>query len=55
MSEKDTQLIQQAESIDCWSLISDLEKQAESDMAKRLLHIRKMHLYRQEEVFAGTL
>lgn len=57
MSEKDLRLIKQAfEYFDGsdWNRIKELEDQAESDQAKRTLHVRKMDLYHKEEQSAGV-
>lgn len=53
MTENDLLLIKLAFEADEWNEISDLENQAESDQAKRILHDRKVRLYDKEEAFAG--
>jgi len=58
MSEKDKSLIKQAFSYfdgSDWNMIEELEKQAESTEAKKILHDRMIHLFRKEEAFAGQL
>lgn len=55
MTELDKTLIIKASDCNDWSDIKELESQAESDQAKRRLHIRKMELYHREEEFAGLL
>lgn len=51
----DQELIKQAENSQEWDDVSKLEKQAESDEAKEILHNRKMDLFHKEEYFAGVL
>lgn len=56
MTENDQELIKQAfEYFDGsdWNRIEELEKQAESEEARRILHDREVYLYRKEENFAG--
>ena len=56
MTETDLRLIKKAfEYFDGsdWNMISELEKQAETEEARLILHDRKVYLYRKEERFAG--
>lgn len=57
MSEKDKQLIKQAESISYvdWHIVDDLMVQADSEEAKSKLKSIRSHLYHTEEYYAGCL
>ena len=55
MTEKDRNLIKIGIVADNWNEIPELEKQAESEEAKQILHARMIHLYRKEEAFANQL
>lgn len=55
MKNHDRQLIEKGIMADDWNQIPELEKQAESEEAKQILHDRKIHLYRKEEMFSNQL
>lgn len=55
MSEKDKELIKQAEKADDWHSVIKFEDQAESAESKRIIHTLMVNLYRAEEYAAGLL
>lgn len=57
MTQKDSKLIEAANKVHYidWCKVSDMEKEAESDEAKRILHNIASSLYHQEEWSAGLL
>lgn len=57
MTQRDKQLIDKASHLHAvdWFMVVDMEKEAESDEAKQILHDRATHLYHVEEYYAGLL
>lgn len=57
MTQKDSKLIEAANKVHYidWCKVSDMEKEAESDEAKRILHNIASSLYHQEEWSVGLL
>jgi hypothetical protein len=55
LSDADKALLEKSLETDDWSIVSNYEKQAESEEAREVLHNRKMTLYHREELFAGIL
>ena len=55
LSETDKALLNRSSESNDWSEVSDYKKKAESEQAKKIIHNRKIELYRKEESFANQL